>query len=132
MERIDGRPAITMKGQAVTSTPDDHPKRAVYLNNLGNALERRFDRTGSTDDLERSIATKEEAVAIHTAPPRMRILAADSASRLLIDRDWDRANAILRIAVELLPTTSPRMYRPGTSKIGRDSLVKEQGVTEQD
>jgi hypothetical protein len=50
----------------------------------------------------------EDAVSIHTATPSIRISATDPASRLLIGRDWDRANTILRTAVELLPITSPR------------------------
>ena len=49
--------------QAVASTPDDHPDRAMYLNNLGIALQSRFERTGSMDDLDRAITTNEQAVA---------------------------------------------------------------------
>ena len=33
------------------------------LNNLGNALQSRFERTGSMDDLNRAITTNEQAVA---------------------------------------------------------------------
>ena len=51
-----------MKEQAVESTPDDHPNRVAWLNNLGNALQSRFERTGSMEDLERAIVTKEQAV----------------------------------------------------------------------
>ena len=46
----------------VESTPVDHPDRAMYLNNLGISLQSRFERTGSMDDLDRAIATKEQAV----------------------------------------------------------------------
>ena len=35
----------------------------MYLNNLGNALQSRFERTGSMDDLDRAITTNEQAVA---------------------------------------------------------------------
>ena len=55
--------AITMNEQAVASTPDDHPDRAGRLNNLGIALQSRFERTGSMDDLDRAITTNEQAVA---------------------------------------------------------------------
>ena len=34
----------------------------MYLNNLGNALQNRFERTGSMDDLDRAIMTNEQAV----------------------------------------------------------------------
>ena len=58
-DRIDGRPdrAIVINEQAVESTPVDHPNRAGRLNNLGNALQSRFERTGSMDDLDRAITT---------------------------------------------------------------------------
>ena len=54
--------AIMMEENAVESIPDDHPDRAMYLNNLGIALQSRFERTGSMEDLDRAIVTKEQAV----------------------------------------------------------------------
>ena len=60
MEDLDR--AIVTKEQAVESTPDDHPDRAGCLNNLGIALQSRFERTGSMDDLDRAIVTNEQAV----------------------------------------------------------------------
>jgi tetratricopeptide (TPR) repeat protein len=100
--------AIKMNEQAVLSTPDDHPIRAMYVNNFGSALQSRFEQRESMDDLERAIKMKEDAVAVRTARPSIRIRAADSVSRLLIGRDWNRAAAILRIAVQLLSIISPR------------------------
>ncbi len=44
------------------STPHDHPDRAAYLNNLGNKLGRRFERTGEMADLEEAIETARNAV----------------------------------------------------------------------
>jgi len=81
--------------------------RAALYSLVALELQRRFERTGSMDDLNRAITTKEQAVAIHAAPRSIRILAAVRASELLIGHDWNRANTILRTAVELLPTTSP-------------------------
>jgi tetratricopeptide (TPR) repeat protein len=107
-EMEDLNQAITAKEQAVPSSPDDHPGRAMYLDNLGNLLQRRFERTRSIDDLNRAIRMKEQAVTSRMAPPSIRIQAADSVSKLLIDRDWDRAKKVLQIAVGLLPSTSPR------------------------
>ena len=60
MEDLDR--AIVTNEQAVESTPDDHPDRAMYLNNLGIALQSRFERTGSMEDLDRAIVTNEQAV----------------------------------------------------------------------
>ena len=55
--------AIMTNEQAIVSTPEDNPNHAKYLNNLGNALQSRFERTGSMDDLNRAITTTEQAVA---------------------------------------------------------------------
>ena len=120
--------AVEADEKAAKSTPDDHPNRAIRLNNLGIALERRFKREGSKDDLDRAIETIEQAVAIRTAPPSVRIKAASSASRLLIGRNWDRANAVLRVAVNLLPTTSPRTL---TQLDRQYNISKFAGITSQ-
>ena len=56
--------AIATNEQAVESTPVDHPNRAGTLNNLGTALQSRFERTGSMDDLDRAIVTNEQASRI--------------------------------------------------------------------
>ncbi|RYP53061.1 hypothetical protein DL770_011005 [Monosporascus sp. CRB-9-2] len=47
---------------AVNATPQDHPDRAGRLNNLGNQLGRRFERTGSMDDLNRAIDVADMAI----------------------------------------------------------------------
>ncbi len=109
MEDLDR--AITTMEQAVASSSDDHPNYATFLNGLGNAFRRRFELTGSRKDLDRAITTNEQAAAVETAPPSIKIGAADLAARLLIQdgRDWGRANTLLRTAVELLPNISPRV-----------------------
>ena len=65
-----------MNEQAVASTLHDHPERAGRLNNLAIALERRFQQTGSMDDLDKAIAMKGQAFVIHTATKR------DNAARI--------------------------------------------------
>ncbi|KAK8058397.1 CHAT domain-containing protein [Apiospora phragmitis] len=42
---------------AVEATPEDHPNRAGWLNNLGNSLGDRYKRTGAMADLEEAIQT---------------------------------------------------------------------------
>ena len=44
------------------STVVNHPNYAEYLNGLECALQMRFDRKGSMEDLNRAIETKEQAV----------------------------------------------------------------------
>ena len=101
--------AIIMMEKAVTSSPNDHPNLGAMLSNLGNLLQRRFEQLGLTDDLDRAVMMMEQAVELDTAPSSFRIRAADSASQLLIGRNWERAKAILKVAVDLLPTISPRI-----------------------
>ncbi|KAB5581191.1 CHAT domain-containing protein [Coniochaeta sp. 2T2.1] len=55
--------AITVARQAVASTPDDHPDRAGRLNNLGNKLESRYERTGAMADVEEAITVARQAVS---------------------------------------------------------------------
>ena len=54
--------AIQTARQAVESTPADHPDQAGRLNNLGNKLESRYERTGEMKDLEEAIQTARQAV----------------------------------------------------------------------
>ncbi|RYP55467.1 hypothetical protein DL770_010905 [Monosporascus sp. CRB-9-2] len=46
--------AVDVADMAVDSTPQDHPDRAGWLNNLGNLLSKRFKQTGSIADLNRA------------------------------------------------------------------------------
>jgi hypothetical protein len=104
--------AIMANERAVESTPEGHPDRAGRLNNLGNALQSRFERAGLIEDLERAIAAKEQAFKSDTAPPSIRLKAADSCSDLLIgQKSYRRAKGILRAAVKLFPIVSPRQLR---------------------
>src|ERR1700751_2329692 len=99
---------LQRKKDAVDFTPKDHPDRAKCLNNLGNALQRRFERTGAMEDLNGATSAMEEAVDILSAPPTVRIAAAINAAKLLDLADAVRASRLLKIAVELLPAASPR------------------------
>ncbi len=54
--------AVDVASQAVDATPQDHPNRARWLNNLGIRLGNRFERTGSIDDLNRAIDIASQAV----------------------------------------------------------------------
>ena len=49
------------------ATPAGHPNLAGRLSNLGNALVRRFERTGDTADLDAAIDAGRQAVAASPA-----------------------------------------------------------------
>ena len=44
------------------ATPADHPDRAIWLSNLGNALQARFEQTGALADLDEAISAGRAAV----------------------------------------------------------------------
>ena len=90
--------------RAVASGPDD----SLYLRNLSDALQKRFEKTGSNDDLINAIAMNEKASVLPTATPYLQIRAAQSASKLLIGKDNNRAKTLLERAVQQLPAISPR------------------------
>lgn len=46
--------AVEVAEMAVNSTPEEHPYRAGWLNNLGNWFGGQFTRTGSIVDLNRA------------------------------------------------------------------------------
>lgn len=56
--------AIETNEEAVELTPVNYPRHVMYLNSLGNALQRRFKRTGSIEDLDRAIKIHKQAVEL--------------------------------------------------------------------
>lgn len=105
--RDDLNGAVEANDEAVKSTPHDHPARAMYLNNLGNVLQCRFDQTRSKDDLKRASWAMEESVKVVSAPPTIRIIAARAVAKMVQSQEVARAEQLLKIAVDLLPNTSP-------------------------
>ncbi|KAI1035649.1 hypothetical protein LB504_005760 [Fusarium proliferatum] len=95
--------------KAVKAVPKDHPDRSVMINNLGNWLEKRFEVTKAAGDRDSQIHWFLEAWNSKTGAPSQRIRAAGSAAYAYIQREeWDKASALLREAVFLLPKVSPR------------------------
>jgi hypothetical protein len=56
--------SVSMSEEAVRLTPDGHPDKPSFLNNLGNSLLRRFERLGDPSDMTKSVSVKEEAVRL--------------------------------------------------------------------
>jgi tetratricopeptide (TPR) repeat protein len=59
--------AIRVFREAVEATPPGSPNRPAILNNLGEGLFRRYERTGRLEDLEEAIRVFREAV--EATPP---------------------------------------------------------------
>lgn len=106
MKHIDR--AVEAFEQAVASRANDHPEMAEFLTNLASALEDRFEQTRDISDFDRAVILNEQSTGISTARPSIRISAAKAASQLLLGRDNHRAKTLLRAAVHLLPSISPR------------------------
>jgi tetratricopeptide (TPR) repeat protein len=68
---------IAHLAEAVATTSQGHPERAMRLSNLGDALLWRFQRDGALDDLERAVDADTEAVTITPQghPERARYLS---------------------------------------------------------
>ena len=45
-------------------TPDGHPDKPAYLNNLGNSFQSRFERLGDIADLDEAITAQQQAVRL--------------------------------------------------------------------
>ena len=95
--------AISMYEESVLRTPPDHLNRALHLSNLGEALELRK----LPDDLKRAFDVFETGANLSSAPPTIRILAAVRAARLVVDKTYQKASQLYKLAVELLPMASP-------------------------
>jgi len=107
MEDLDS--AIDAVREAAELTPVGHPNRSMYLNNLALTWQRRFEKTGSSEELNCTIAAYEESTNVDTAPPSVRVAAAYSCADLLISQQMlTHAKSILETAVDLLPSLSPR------------------------
>ena len=100
-------PGLTVTGP--TAIEDGSAIIAEICNNLGRALESRFEITGSMNDFKYSVSMREKVVNFGTATPFLRIQAAEAVSRLLVAQNqYTRAKEVLLVAVELLPIVHPR------------------------
>ena len=103
-ETKDLEEAVNITRQAVQSTPSDHPDLAVYLNNLGNMLDRRFECTGDMKDLESVIECYLRAFDCTGAVPLDCVkAAARGLSRLADLHKTHEAIKLGREAFEQLP-----------------------------
>ena len=101
--------ALQASEAAVELTPHNHPNRAGYLHTLGSALMDHYERSRSMKDLNAAVNVYEESLESRQCPPAVRISSAIPGASLIYPYNLQRASRILAAAVELLPTTSPRM-----------------------
>src|SRR5262249_24732517 len=105
--------AVEALRDGVDAAPADHPNRAGQLSNLGNALQARFERTGTQADLEAALSAFVLAAGVGSAAPSFRIRAARAAAGLAARSDPAQAAGLLEDAVRLLPEVTPRQLERG-------------------
>jgi hypothetical protein len=95
--------------KAVDAIPNGHTYRAEFLGNLGDRLGHRHSQTSVKADQDAQLLAYAEASRCIGSPPFHRIRLAWPAARInALRSEWDEAYHLLREAVLLLPTLSPR------------------------
>ncbi|CCA77822.1 hypothetical protein PIIN_10246, partial [Serendipita indica DSM 11827] len=111
----DIRDAVSSNRLAVSLTPEGHQEKPRFLNNLGNALQTRFDRFSNLADLEDAISSNRLAVSLtpdeHPDKPTC-LKTLGSALQIRFDRvgelaDLKEAISSHRLAVSLTPDGHP-------------------------
>jgi hypothetical protein len=100
--------AVAKMEDALHEIPADHPDRAACLTNLSGILLSHFQHNGRTENLERAASAKEECLGLEAARPSIRIAGCAQIASLLVKHDSHRAAELVRRAVGLLPSVSPR------------------------
>lgn len=101
--------AIKVNSEVVDITPLDDPNLAIRLFPLATCIGMDYDKTRSKDNLDRMIPMFISSWGSEIATPRTRICSAHAAALLLIGQeDWEQSYQLLREAMSLLHTVSPR------------------------
>lgn len=80
----------------------------LFMKRLGTAFFRRSLRTGSDEDYEKSRQIWEDIARLSTATPSERIAAMKIIATEFYADNFGKAAELLKVAVELLPATTPR------------------------
>lgn len=101
--------AIEKLQEAVNLMPVNHGQGAIFLTSLGYWITYLDNQILSTPNYNRALSCFKQSWTCRAAPPSIRIRSALNASILLANEShWKEASILLRDAVELLPTVSPR------------------------
>src|SRR5271170_4530393 len=114
MEDVDR--TILFNEEAIKATTINTPARADYINTLGTALQCRYDRTGSMEDLHRAIAVYEDT--LKSAAQNQSSLRASYLNNLGVMlrvrsvhrkslKEMNQAIAFMEDAIKLTPSDDP-------------------------
>ncbi len=88
---------------AVSTTPEDHPNRAAFLNNLGIRLSDRYYRTENMHDLMAALKSLIMSFNLPNALALTRMRAARRAIRILVSAEnWDQASSLAQEPIYLI------------------------------
>ncbi|KAF4849817.1 putative 30S ribosomal protein S17-like protein [Colletotrichum siamense] len=98
--------------RAASTIPADHYDRINVFKNLADCYHLRFHRTGSTDDFQSQLSSCLQGWHCDNSSPSTRIKLAQIAAQLLgIQSRWNEANDLLKSAIIMMPTLSPRALK---------------------
>jgi tetratricopeptide (TPR) repeat protein len=97
----DLKRAASVLGEAVRSVEENHPNRATYYYNYGDALY----QLGSEEEAALAFS---ESFHSELSPLIVRLEAAERGAKILSTRNVPLASRLLTEAIELLPNISPR------------------------
>jgi len=103
-QQDDLEASIKALRQAVQASPSRHPNSARHLSNLASPLRASYEVTGHLADLNAAATSLQAALAVDTAPPRIRMTAAEAwAVYKFQTGDVVTATNAYAAALELLP-----------------------------
>ena len=103
--------AIELSGEAVRRTPNDHPDRATYLNNLGLQLQERYSTIGSRNDFEKALHCDQLAMRQSNLPSLSRIETCLNILRFsAVISDWQQAYDACDIGASLIRRLGLRSF----------------------
>jgi tetratricopeptide (TPR) repeat protein len=102
--------AITLIQNLGLPDDEDNPAFALYMNNVGNAFKKRYERDSSSEDLTNAIEAYKKAHGVKSASALERITAAHNCATLLYfhKHDVHGADRLLRSGVQLMPQCCPQ------------------------
>src|SRR4051812_38439890 len=102
--------SVQLATSGIKALPDDHPKLAGYLTNLGRALELRYDIAGQQDAAETAVKLWQRAASVQYASTAVRLSAAQCWAELAQTAKLGEPSALdgYVSAIELMPVVAWR------------------------
>ena len=114
--------SIQLLELAVKDAPEDHPRIASRLNQLGSAYFDRYNMSSSQQDLSQALACCSRSLHQANGVPFERVLAGERAAWIsMTQENWEQAANYLEKSVDLLPKVT---IRTNASRDHQDNLKR--------